>query len=193
MTTWAEIEAEVFTLTNRPDRQAETTIAVRNAFRTAHKAAKFWRDLTRITVTPPTTTSATQDVDLASAAPRLRGVAYLKSAETDKHYNHCTIEDLLDAEGYARYDIYYGMGSSLRIRAGTPETSYELAYYQYPILTPVGLNSWIAEEHSDLIVLWAASSVLAIIGEQEIKGRLDQLAAVCFADLIQDNVEIRGS
>ena len=42
------------------------------------------------------------------------------------------------------------------------------------------------------MVAWAASTVCAMVGEQEIKSRMDQLVAIGLADLVQDNVVAEG-
>jgi hypothetical protein len=190
MTTWAELVTEVMTLTNRTQLIVETDIAIRNAIRTAHKSGKYWRDLKTAQITP--TQGLVQSFDLTSL-PRMRQVAYLKSAEVDRYFTSATIDGLLDADGCALADIYWGLGNSLNIRARVPELTYELAYYAYPVVFPKEqLSSWIVDTHTDLIVLWAASSVLTAAGEQEIKKGIDQLAAISFVDLIQDNLEIQG-
>lgn len=194
MSTWTDLVDEVKTITNRSDLDGETNIAVRNAIRTAHKSGKYWRDLVQVNVPLAVDSSnPLQSIDLSAVAPRFRQMATLKYRDYDIFLKDVTIDDLLDTDDYPRVNIYYGLGATVKIRAETQQDNYTMTYYQYPVVFPQdNLSSWIVDEHRDLIVLWAASTVLATVGEQEIKGRIDQLAAVCYADLQQDNLEIRG-
>jgi hypothetical protein len=190
MRTWQELLDEIYTLTNRPDLVSETNLALRQAVRSAHKSGKYWRDLVEVDVV--ISVDQIQTIDLTLFAPRFRGLAYLRPTEyPDLRLDETEITGLLDGDNYAKVNVYWGFGSQLKIRAANPTASYTLAYYQYPVVTPVlAFNSWIAEDHDDLLILWAAMTVLGMIGESEIRGRLEQLATVALANLQQDNVEI---
>lgn len=195
MPTWAELQADVYTWTNRPTMAAETTLALKAAIRTVHKSGKFWRDLTKQN-TGTLALTALQSVALTALSPRFRQMAYVKSATQDLYLDPITIDDQLDHNRMQRQNIYYGMGAEVMIRAANPEESYECAFYTYPDMAFVtnGTSStdWIYNDFQDLVVLWAASTILATIGEQEVKSRVDQLAAIMFADLQQDNIEFVG-
>jgi hypothetical protein len=195
MPTWAELQSEVYTWTNRPTQIAETTLALKSAIRTVHKSGKFWRDLTKQN-TGTLTLAALQPVSLTALSPRFRQMAYVKSTVQDLYLDPVTIDDQLDHNRLQRQNIYYGMGAEIMVRAANPEEAYECAFYTYPDMAFVtnGTSStdWIYNDFQDLVVLWAASTILATIGEQEIKSRVDQLAAIMFADLIQDNLEVVG-
>lgn len=192
MALWDDLIAEVYTLTNRSDLSAETALALRNAIRAAHKSGKYWRDLVTTTLTL-SETDTVQEVILSDIAPRFRQAAYLKVPDQDVYYSPVSIDDLIDADGLVRVNVYWGLGTRLKIRGESSLASLELCYYQYPVLTPTSsVDSWICENHRDLVVMWAASTVLGIIGEQEIKARLDALSAIAFSDLQQDNIEIQG-
>lgn len=193
MATWAELLDETYKLTKRPDAVTLTEQHLRKAVRTAHKSGKYWRDLqvAQLTNLP---LDQVQEVQLATVAPRLRAVARLTSATNAQlEYKPVTIDDLLDNDGYLRTNVYWGLGSVLQVRAAAPEASLTLTYYQYPVVSPeASFNSWIAEEHSDLLVNLTAGGVLAAFGEQETARRIDSLAALLLADLQQDNLEIVG-
>ena len=195
MPTWAELQAEVYTWTNRPTQVAETTVALKSAIRTVHKSGKFWRDLAK-TTTAALPLDAQQSVLVTDLHPRFRQMAYVKSATQDVYYDPVTIDDQLDHNRLQKQNIYYGMGNGVIIRAASPESQYECAFYTYPDMAFVtsGGNStdWIYSDFQELVCLWAASTILATIGEQEIKSRVDQLAAIMFADLQQDNIEVVG-
>lgn len=198
MALWDDLITEIYSLTARPDLTAETQIALRNSVRAAHKSGKYWRDLTTVTVgsdaTPLVTTNSIQTIDLPTYCPNFRQLAYLKSGTQDKQYRGIMIDDLIDPDNFYRTDVYYGFGQTIKLRAAYPENSYELAYYQYPVVSPTSsFASWIADQHRDLLTLWAACTVLAIVGETDIKTRLESSAAIEFANLQQDNLGVLGN
>lgn len=191
MALWDDLIAEAVILTKRPDLVNYGNLALRQAVRMAHKSGKYWRDLKKDTIT--VASAQIQEVDLTASTTRFRQVAYLKSGSRDFWYDPVTVDDLIDSDRYARQNIYYGFGDKLMIRAAGPEETYELAYYQYPIVTPTSsFNSWIAQEHSDLLILWTAMTILGTVGESEIKNTLQPLALLALADLQSDNLEIVG-
>lgn len=193
MALWDDVLAEVISVTNRPELTAETAIALRQAVRAAHKSHKFWRDLTVVTKSSLSASDALQTISITSDLPRFRQMAYVKSGTTDKFYRPVDISDLVDSYSLLKVDVYYIAGTDIKLRAYSPETSYDFCYYQYPIVSPTSsFDSWIADEHRDLLVAWAASTVCAMVGEQEIKSRMDQLVAIGLADLVQDNVVAEG-
>lgn len=193
MATWAEMVAEIYERTKRPDLVSETAQHLKLATRTAHKSGKYWRDLTTVTVSS-LPLDQVQEITLSTAAPRMRAVASIYSAANNKlEYKPITAAELLDEDGYLRVNVYWGFGSVIRLRAAAPEASVLLSYYQYPVVAPeASYSSWIAEEHSDLLVNLASSSLLASVGEQEIARRIDSLIVLQLADLQQDNLEIVG-
>lgn len=192
MATWDDLKTDVFTWTSRPDLVAETELALRQAIRMAHRQAKFWRDLTTTTVVPATLDTI-QQIDLSTDCPRFKQLAYVKSGTEDKYYNEVTVTDLLDNDGYARADVYWGLGEILNIRASAPEDSYEIAYYRQPITSPPeSIDDWLLADYKDVVVLFAAASVLGMIGEQEIKQRADSLLVIEVTGLIADQNEITG-
>ncbi len=192
MATLSSLQSAVYTYTNRPDLAAETLAAVKNAVRTAHKSGKYWKDLYSATVAGLPTDVATQNISNIYFT-RLRAVATVRPTDReDLYFTPVAIDDLVDLDGYVRTNVYYGLGSDIKVRAASPVADYTITYYQWPLFTSTEVTSWIVDEHEDLIALWAASTVLGMIGEQEIKGRMDQLALIAFADLQQDNIEIVG-
>lgn len=193
MATWDDLKTDVFTWTNKPALVAETELALRQAIRTAHRQAKFWRDLAVIQTTQQSTDTTIQQIDLETECPRFKQIAYVKSATLDKYYDEATVKDLVDLDNIARTDIYWGVGNTLNIRAYAPEEYYEIAYYTQPITTPPeSIDDWLLANYKDVVVLFAAGTILGTIGEQEIKQRVDQLLVIEVAGLIADQNEITG-
>jgi hypothetical protein len=192
MSLYTDVQAGVFAWTNRPEMTAETDIAIRKSVRAAHKAGTFWRDLVTVNlINQPT--DQTQSIDLTANAPNFRQMALVKPTGVDLQYNPIGIRELLDQDGYPRADIYYVVGNTLNIRANAPTSSISLTYYRMPVLNPIsGLDSWIADLYQDLIICDAAASILAMVGEPEVKDRVEKIAASILEDLIEDNTEAVG-
>lgn len=193
MSLYTDIRDGVIVWTNRPDLVAETDAAIRQALRSAHRAALFWRDLETVPLTLQPLDQV-QQIDLTAAAPGFKQMAYVKPTGLDLHYNPVDIGDLFDDYKSYKTDVYYGMGNYLMIRAASPVADITLSYYKYPLTSPIAsISSWIAEFHQDLVILWAAATILAFVGEQEIKARVDMLAKIAFDDLISDGLKINGT
>ena len=191
MPLWTALQAKVYTYTNRSDLAAETLAALRRAIRTCHQSGKYWRDLDTLILSGLDPSLQVQTYSIAGTA--VRQVAYLKKRNTDLYMNPITIEELMDLDGYPRTDVYWGFGVNINIRAAAPETQYEMAYYRWPNTTGIdSVDSWILEYHEDTVVCLAAATVLGLVGEQEIKARMDQLAALGITDLQQDSLEVHG-
>lgn len=192
MSLWTDLVAEVIAVTNRPDLTAEIDLGLRQALRTAHKSAKFWRDLAVVPVTG-LALDALQQIPIAANLPQFRQAIYVKSNVTDKFYDPVDITDLVDSYGALKLNTYYGVGTTINIRSSAPEDAYEIAYYKYPIVSPKdNMDSWIATDYGDLLVALTGSLVLGMVGEQEIKATLDKFVAIGMQDLISDNLEIQG-
>jgi hypothetical protein len=192
MALWDDLFADVVTWTNKPALQAETTIALRQAIRAAHKSGKYWKDLATVQLTG-LPADQVQHVDIATNFPQFRQVAYIKYAGTDRWLKPLAVDDLVDEWDNPRTGVYYGIGTDLVLRPEMPTEDYEVCYYKLPIVSPAAqVNTWIGIEHPEVIVLWAASTILALHGEQEIKSRVDQLFVIALQDLQSDNIEIVG-
>lgn len=190
MSLYSDIRDAIFVWTNRPDLTAETDYAIKQALRTAHRAATFYRDLTEVALTG-LDTGQIQTIDLSTAAPNYKQICYLKPTDSDMWYTPVDILDLFDQDRVVKTNVYYGMGTSLILRASNPVADLTLCYYKSPLTNPIAsIDSWIADLHQDLIVLWAAGTILAFIGEQEIKTRVENLAKLAYTDLIEDSLEL---
>lgn len=192
MSQYTDLVEQISVWTNRPELTAEMNTAIVAAVNKAHRAGHFPRDLVEVTVAVEPVQIQTVDY---TAAPfvRYRHLATIGPASYE--YNYTVVEslDLFDVDGYARRDIAYVAGSLINIKAAAPVDSLKITYWQRPKVSPIAeLNDWIVADHFDLIVLWAAASVLATVGENEIKTRVEALAALHYADLKADSVESAG-
>lgn len=192
MSAWDDMMASVITWTNRPTMVNETTLALRNAIRNAHRLGKFWRDITTVIVVP-NNTDQVQSISLTDTCPRMRQLAFLQDVASDAAYRETSASDLLDEDGFHKVDVYWGVGSALTFRLGRPTNQLKIGYYLQPVTSPPeAVGDWLTDAYPDVVVLMAATTILSMIGEQEIKGRVDQLLAIAAADLISDQLEVYG-
>lgn len=194
MSLYTDIVAGVNAWTNRPLMTAEIDIGIRQALRAAHRAGKFPRDLVEVVATGLSTTTVPQVVDLAVVAPLCRQIAQVKPTGVNLAYKEVLIGDLFDLDGFYRTDVFYGLGTQLLIRPGAAYSSATITYYKHPVVSPIAsIDSWIGTDHQDLIVCWAAASVLAAMGEQEIKARVEALAGILLQQLVADSLQLAGA
>jgi hypothetical protein len=194
MSLYTDIRDGVFAWTNKSFLVSETDFAIKKAIRTAHKAGKFWRDLGVVTVALSADTI--QSIDISANLPNFRQIATLRSGTSDDipPYRPVDVSDLFEEGMYYKQDVYWGIGSNINLRASSPPESVIVTYYKYPDLSNLeALDDWLANDHQDLISLWAAATILAIVNEQEIKTRVEALAQLAYADLISDSITVQGN
>lgn len=193
MTIYTDVLATVNGLTNRPDLTTETDIAIRQAVNAAHGKSTFFKDLVVTDVTGLSTTTNPQTVDL-SAAPfdtvPIRGqLITVKPKDVEGEYTKANILELTDSDNFDRYNIWWQVGTTLKIRAISPVSSITVSYFRRWTVNPIAsLDSWIAQDYPDLIGATAALIVLGTTGEKEIIDRIERLAAVEVVRLLADNL-----
>ena len=195
MSLYQDIFDAVVTWTSRPKMVAETNLAISQAVRKAHRAGMFPRDLAVTTLSGvPTNAEGLQVIDLSASVPNYRQLAYVKPSGQQRRYTAVGITDLFDQDKYYRTDVFYIVGANLVIRPAGAADSVDICFYTLPNTSPItALDSWIAVLHPDLIVLWAAATVLALVGEQEIKQRVELLVKPAYTDLIAESLLATGS
>ena len=187
MSLYTDIVADIVRWTNRPDLTVEMDIAIRQALRAAHKAGTFYRDLVNLPLTGLATDQPTQSIDLSAVAPTYRALALIKPTNYELRYEETHILNLFDPDKYYKTDVFYIVGNTLTLRPAVAVPDVTLIYYRNPTLFPIAsIDSWIATQHTDLVVCWAAASVLAMMNEQEIKTRVEAIAAISLKQLIAE-------
>lgn len=194
MSQYTDLTAAIVGWTKKSNLSTEMDIAIKNAIRKAHNAGKFARDLVTVDLTG-LTIQQIQAIDYTNAVnfERFRQLCTIGPTGVDFQYDIVNVLDLFDSDHYARDDIAYIVGTEINVRAASPTDALTLRYYRRPDLAVIAdLNDWIVDQHFDLISLWATSSVLTVMNEKEIASRVDNLAALSYADLIADSVESQG-
>ena len=165
-----ELQAEVITITGRPDRVAETLLAVRQATLALHQCDYFYKDLYETGISF-TSSAYLQELEYRSLLPLFRSLKFLRKADSSgtpgDFFEVVQPESIIDGFGYDRTNVCYVAGASIEIKSSTEFQYALLGCYLNPNITTVGYNSWIALDHPYAIVFEAAEKVFKMIGKTE--------------------------
>lgn len=192
----SELRTEVYTLTNRPDLEAQTLTAVRAATLKLHQKDFYSKDLFETGV-QFTTAEYLQQIEYRALIPRWRALKYLRKTnsagtEQGKFFDVVVPENVLDGYNQSRTDICYLAGEALQIKSSTEIQYAILGCYVNPNITELGYDSWIAQDHPYAIVFDAAATVFKAVGDTDQFAAYTQLAAEQ-AQLIQvSNILAQG-
>lgn len=183
---FAELISAVYSVTNRPDRSAETSLAIQAATLKMHQTDFYAKDLHEVGVAFDVA-AYLQQLDYKALLPRWRAPKYLRkydpTTDTGGTFMYpLTPEGVLDEYGSEKTDIFYMAGAFMQIKSSTAIKDYLLGYYRHPDITPGGFNSWVAEECPFAIVFDAAATVFKAIGKDE--------EAAAYRGLIAEQVAI---
>lgn len=187
--TLAELRAEVYTLTNRPDLVAETLAAVRAATLKLHQIDYFYKDLYETGVAF-TNAEYQQQLEYRTLIPRYRSLKYLRKtdssgSDTLGFFDIIVPENVLDGYNLNRDNVAYVAGAVIQIRSSTQFQYAILGCYLQPDITEADYTSWIALDHPYAIVWEAAATVFKMIGDT------DQFAAYsALSQIEQNNIKI---
>lgn len=218
---FADLCAEVYKLTNRPDLVNETQLAVKSATLRAHRLDFFPKDLYENSYQFET---CCYEQQLPTALiPNYRAIKYLR-----KYYPCTSIQnplggvittggrdngiynsgynlpdgnffDVVDAknvlDGYARnkVDVAYLAGNQFQLRSGDGFQFLLVGAYVNPDITETGWNSWVGNEYPYAIVFDATSIVFKTIGFDEQNAAYDALKKLEWTELQNANILAEGS
>lgn len=169
--TLAELIQEVYTLTGRPDRVAETLSAVRSATLKCHQSDYYYKDILESGLAFDTA-SYVQNLDYRALLPRWRALKYLRkydnsSGTPGRELDIIPPDLVIDSYKSQRTDICYVAGAYVQINSSTQEQFYLLGCYLNPDITEAGYTSWIAQDHPYAIIFDAAATVFKSIGKDD--------------------------
>src|SRR3990172_274536 len=175
MATFAELVADVKTLTNRPDLDAEIKLAVKAATLKAHQTDYYPQDIfeTAIQWAP---VAYQQSLDYRLLIPRWRSFKFLRkytpgvSPADDVDGIFFTVIDpdrSLDSYGINKENVCYLAGEQIEIRSTTEDEYMILGCYIHPDITEATYASWIAVAHPFAIVYEATSKIFKTTGYDE--------------------------
>ena len=196
MTTFTDLLADVYTITNRPDLVAETKLAVRQATLRAHQLDFFPKDIFESGLTFPTS-DYYQSLDYRSALPTYRAMKYMRKYDAvnlapGKFLSAITPEQLMDRYNVEQVDIYYQAGSVIQIKTYEQNQYFLFGCYVNPDTTETGYTSWIALDQPTAITIPAAASVFKMIGFDEQAQTFNALSAQEYAILKINQLQVQG-
>jgi len=195
--TLTELQAEVYTLTNRSDLVSQTLAAVKAATLKLHQMDFYAKDLVETAVSFPTA-AYEQQLQYIVNFPRWRALKYIrKVSSTDftpygKPLTVLTPAQILDKFLITKEDVVYEAGLVLNIKCAEQVQYFLLGYYQNPDVTTGTYTSWIAQLYPYAIVFDAAATVSKAIGKTEEEASYRLLAAEQKALIATNNIQTEG-
>lgn len=187
--------ADVITLTNRPDLEAECSVALRTATLSAHMGATYLRDIVTATVQLPNASYLTS-VDIQVLLPRCRGVSLVRLLDSTGSPLETPAIDVVEfgdiydpLYGDLKSNIAYLAGTSLNVRSSVPASGYSISYYQLPQVRRSEYNSWIAQLAPECIVYGAAAIVLSTNGNEEKAASYSKAVATLYKPQLDMNFQ----
>lgn len=174
---WNDVKNDIVTLTNRPELDAETDLAIKQATLIAHLSDKYPLDIvisSPVGVVSASTTDLTTSI-LVSPFSRFRDLAGVRLLDVDNNPIDSPEVDIVEARDI--YDpIYRGIkkdtiawlaGTNLNVHASCGMYGIEASWYQSPTLDSSSYVSWIAQNFSVLLVWQAAYIIWNSTGNEE--------------------------
>ena len=194
--TLTELIAEVYTITGRPDRTTETSLAIRSATLKAHQSDYYYKDMYEVGVDFGTS-AVLQTLHYRELVPRWRALKYLRKYDNVNSAPGKVLEVILPEQLFDRYstqksDICYVAGAYININSSDAQQYYLLGCYINPDITAAGYDSWIAFDHPYAIILDAAATVFKSIGKDEEAAAYRNLVAEQIAILKMGNIDAVG-
>lgn len=196
--TLAELIQEVYLLTGRPDRVAETASAIKSATLKAHQSDYYHKDLLEAGVQFPSE-EYLQTWDYRNPVPLWRSGKYFRKYDTSQNpavagkiLTKVVPENVFDAYAIEKQDVWYAAGGFIQLRSGTKEDVYLFGAYLNPDITTATYNSWIALDHPYAIVFDAAATVFKAIGKDEEATTYRNLVAEQIQMLRMSNIDSIG-
>lgn len=177
MTTFAQLQTDVYSITGRPDRVSETQIGIRRATLKFHMADFWLQDLVKdavVPVTPLFVSDFRYQIDTTqSPFLRFRRAQQVRQylnppTGTELYFDRVEANDLIDDYAIEKWNYWYQAGTSIQVRSDTGMTNIAVNYYRYPVVTAdLNYSSWIADIFSDAITMEAAAEVFKAIGKDD--------------------------
>lgn len=170
MTTLAELNAMIATITMRPDRIAESTLGIQQALQIAHAKDDFPMDLVEIRIVADVADYEIQ----ATLNSNIRKVSHIipQYLQADGTYIRGDALNYVQPRGFNSADtqklnkgFYYLAGNKLNIKVPKATKYFEFGYWAYPDITESGIASdWIAANWSQMIIFGAVSFTYRALG-----------------------------
>lgn len=194
----AELIQEVYSVTGRPDRIAETTSGIKAATLKAHQSDYYHKDLLEAGI-QFSSADYLQSWDYRREVPLFRAAKYFRKYDTSVSpgvpgitLTKVVTENIFDDYGIEKPDIWYAAGGFIQLRSSTLESVYLAGMYLNPDVTNANYNSWIAMDHPFAIIYEAAATVFKAIGKDEEAASYRNLVAEQIALIRISNIDSVG-
>lgn len=167
---------DIYTLTNRPDLEAETALALKAATTNAHLTDVYPRDCVTDHVQLPNSAGAVA-LNISTLFPLMRGISTIRPTDINglalapNDWNHIEVVelgDIYDPEyGNLRTKIAYISGDSLVVRYPINVNGFIVEWIRAPQTRRELYNSWIAQMAPSVIHYWAGAIILNTNGNEE--------------------------
>ncbi len=196
MTTLAQITADVYALTSRPDMEAETNLAIRSATLTAHQRDFYFRDLFETGISF-SSANYLQSFEPKTLLPLFRSIKYLRKYDSvgqtpSTILNGITPAQVFDDYGIDYVNVYYSAGAEIQIKMDTQEQFMLFGCYLNPNVTTDMYSSWIADDYPFAIVYLAAAQVFKTLGADVQSNNYNGMARDQLALLDTNNINDTG-
>lgn len=194
--TLAELTQQVYTITNRADRTAETLSAIQSATLKMHQSDYYWKDIFESGYNSGTVGAYEHDIDYRAIIPLFRAIKYIRKWSPDltgqnplgcpgKLLTCVEPANVFDDYQQQKSDVFYMAGAYIHVNSSTLDQYYILGSYLQPNITSTGYSSWIAIDHPFAIIYEAAAMVFKAIGKDE--------EAATYRTLNQDQIALLKS
>lgn len=175
MATFAEILADVYLITRRPDLEALTKMAIKSATMTLHTRNYFPKDHLDIGIQFDEE-AYLQTLAYQGVVPRFRQLSYVRKAEGTEEdditlgdfFKVLSPNEVMDRYNVHKEDVVYQSGTSLKFRSRDEFQQIIMGCWLYPSIVETDYISWIADEIPYLIILEAAKAICKTTGNREI-------------------------
>ena len=186
MTTFAELQDSVITVTKRPDLVNETILALKRAIIKEHSAMDYPRDLAKKlqALTQPNPNNYRYELSLASLGmhPSARKIMEIEEAlasqptsiqSSSGYYGQLIFKErapdnIFDGYNQEYQAYWYRFGSNLNIVAPRQVDNVLITYYAVPSTSVLASYSdWMADLYDYVLYTHAAAEIFRIIGKSE--------------------------
>lgn len=185
---------DVYTITNRADLVAETSVAVRAATLKLHQSDFYPKDLTETRV-QFTAADYFQTLAYKSLFPQFRALSYIRKYEAGAPTEVLKViepSEIFDSYNVAKEDVCYLAGAVIQVRSSTKITDLLIGMYQNPVTGTETYDSWIGTTHPFAVVTEAAATVFKMIGYDEQAAMYKQLAGEHAMQMKNSNILAEG-
>lgn len=208
---FAEIQASVYTITNRPNLVNETILAIQEATMALHGIENWWRDRVEQQVVFSANGNY-QQIPLATL-PRFRTFSYIRKFDptgTDPLtgisgggapgdlFDPCPPDKLLDPYKITKDNIYYLTGGGnaasavAQLRSTVAFQYLLIAWMRFPQVDVATYQSWIAELYPYAIITAASMKLRKYMVDADAAKILEGDAAMHLNILLANNVEYQS-